>query len=218
MNMETKRFENNQVTISGEIVSNFEFSHDIYGEGFYTAHIKSERESSNFDVIKITVSERLADVNADWIGKFARISGQFRSYNKHVGEKTRLILYVFVMEFEVWEDDGTIKPIDENFIFLDGFICKNPTYRKTPLGREIADILIAVNRAYGKSDYIPCVAWGRNAKFSEGFEVGTRLKVWGRIQSREYCKKISDNEVENRIAYEVSISKMEETKDGQNKD
>lgn len=209
MNMETNRIENNQVTISGEIVSDFEFSHEVYGEKFYITQLEVERKSEITDIVPIMVSDRLADVKKDWTGQFAKISGQFRSFNKHEESKNRLVLSVFAREFEVLEDDGTIKPIDENKIFLDGYICKQPTYRKTPLGREIADILLAVNRPYGKSDYIPCIAWGRNARFAETLEVGTRLKVLGRIQSREYQKKISDNEYETRTVYEVSVSKLE---------
>lgn len=213
MDMETKRFENNQVTLSGEIVSNFEFSHEVYGEGFYTAQLASMRESGTKDIIQIMASERLVGVKSDWIGQFVKISGQFRSYNRHEEKKNRLILSVFAREFEVWEDDGTTIPTDKNSVFLDGYICKQPIYRKTPLGREIADILLAVNRPYGKSDYIPCIAWGRNARFAESLEIGTRLKVFGRIQSREYQKKISDDEYETRTAYEISISKMEVAKD-----
>lgn len=213
MDKKTNRIENNQVTISGEIVSDFEFSHDVYKEGFYIAQLAVQRLREEKDIIPIMVSERLVDVKADWIGQFVRISGQFRSYNRHEENRNRLVLSVFAREFEVWEENGVengaLKPRDENEIFLDGYIRKQPIYRKTPLDREIADILIAVNRPYGKTDYIPCIAWGRNAKFSSGLEVGTRLKVWGRIQSREYQKKISDDEYETRVAYEVSISKMD---------
>ena len=209
MDMETNRIENNQVAISGEIVSNFEFSHKVCGEGFYTAMIAIERLSKKKDIIPIMVSERLVDVKAEWIGQIVKISGQFRSYNKMSENGKKLILSVFAREFEVWEDDGTVNTVYENDVFLDGYICKQTIYRKTPLGREIADILLAVNRPYGKSDYIPCIAWGRNAKFASGLEVGARLKVWGRIQSREYQKKISDDEYETRTAYEVSISKLE---------
>lgn len=207
MKAEVKRNENNQVTISGEIVSNFEFGHEVYGEGFYTADLRVQRKSNEPDFIPIMISERLVDVKEEWMGQFVRISGQFRSYNLREENKNRLILSVFVREFE----SCGIQPFmdSENEIFLDGHICKQPTYRKTPLGREIADILLAVNRPYGKSDYIPCIAWGRNARFAESLEVGTRLKVWGRIQSREYQKKISDDEYETRTAYEVSVSKLE---------
>lgn len=206
-----REIENNQVTLSGEIVSNFEFSHEIFGEGFYTAMLASERTSGQKDIIPIMVSERLVDVKSDWIGQFARVSGQFRSYNKREERRNRLELSVFVMEWETWEDDGTIRPSSENHISLDGYICKPPTYRKTPLGREIADILLAVNRPYGKSDYIPTICWGRNARFAEGLEVGTRLQVFGRIQSRIYHKKMENGEMEpiERTAYEVSIFKME---------
>lgn len=201
--------ENNKVTLSGEIVSNFEFSHEFYGEGFYVAKLASERLSGVKDIITIMVSERLVDVKADWAGMFVRVSGQFRSYNKHEGERNRLVLSVFVREFEDITEERDFGLEDENLIFLDGYICKEPKYRETPLGREIADILLAVNRPYGKSDYIPCIAWGRNARFAEILGVGMRLKIEGRIQSREYQKRISETEGEARIAYEVSISKIE---------
>lgn len=208
--MNETRIENNKVTLSGEIASNFKFSHECYGEGFYTAMLASERLSGQKDIIPIMVSERLVDVKADWTGRFVRASGQFRSYNKHEGEKNRLVLSVFVREFEEieFEQEEPGSGHDENSIFLDGYICKPPIYRKTPLGREIADILLAVNRPYGKSDYIPCIAWGRNAIFASGLEVGTRLQNDGRIQSREYQKRISDEEYEERTAYEVSISSI----------
>lgn len=209
---------NNQVTLSGEIVSNFEFSHEVYGEGFYTAMFASERLSGKKDIIPIMVSERLADTGADWIGTFLKISGQFRSYNNHEDRKNHLKLSVFVTEWETWEDDGTIRPSDENQISLDGYICKQPTYRKTPLGREIADILLTVNRPYGKSDYVPMICWGRNARFASGLEVGTRLQIDGRIQSREYQKRIYDSEYETRTAYEVSISKWKRLKKRRNKE
>lgn len=211
--------ENNKVTLSGEIVSNFEFSHEVYGEGFYTAMLASERESTVKDIIPIMVLERLVDVKAEWEGRFVRVSGQFRSHNKHEGDKNRLVLSVFVREFEyLHENDSTAYTTDENEIFLEGYICKPTVCRKTPLGREITDILLAVNRPYGKSDYIPCIVWGRNARFASGLEVGARLQIEGRIQSREYQKRISDDECETRIAYGVSVSKMEVTEDGQNKD
>lgn len=201
------RIENNQVIINGEIVRNFEFSHEVYGEGFYTAQLASERGSGTKDIVPIMVSKRLVDVKVDWVGRYVKISGQFRSYNKHEENKNRLVLSVFAREFEPIEEMPFTD--DENKTFFDGYICKQPNYRKTPLGREIADILLAVNRSYGKSDYIPCIAWGRNARFAESLEIGTRLKAWGRIQSREYQKKISDDECETRTAYEVSVSKLE---------
>lgn len=212
--------ENNKVTLSGEIVSNFEFSHEVYGEGFYTAMLASERLSGEKDIILIMVSERLVDVKADWIGQFVRANGQFRSYNKHDEEGNHLILSVFVREFEEiefeYEEPGSGN--DENDISLDGYICKPPTYRKTPLGREITDVLLAINRPYGKSDYIPCIFWGRNAQYISGFDIGDRIRIWGRIQSREYVKKISEDEIETRIVYEVSVQKLEEGGYEQDKD
>lgn len=205
--MTDKVIENNQVTIMGKIVSGFLYSHEIYGEGFYMVDVEVERLSDSTDIIPVMISERLLDVSQDYIGACISVNGQFRSYNRHEEKKNKLVLSVFAREIEF------IDEIDENAksnqIFLDGFICKEPIYRKTPLGREIADILLAVNRPYGKSDYIPCISWGRNARFASSFQVGDRCMVWGRIQSREYMKKISDEEQEKRVAYEVSVSKLE---------
>lgn len=199
--------ENNKVTVMGEIVSEFSFSHEIYGEGFYMVDILVPRLSESADLIPLMVSERLLDVKADYRGMNAKVSGQFRSYNRHEEKKNRLVLSVFVRELEFIEEE--VENAKTNQIFLDGFICKMPVYRKTPLGREIADILLAVNRPYGKSDYIPCICWGRNARFASGFEVGGHTQIWGRIQSREYMKKIDEEESERRVAYEVSVSKLE---------
>ena len=205
--MADKLFENNQVTIIGEIVSDFEFSHEVYGEGFYMMEVSVRRLSDFVDYIPVMVSERIIDVEADYIGQLVYISGQFRSFNRHEERKNRLVLSVFARELEILDPD-----CDEdagNQIFLDGYICKEAIYRKTPLGREIADLLVAVNRSYGKSDYIPCICWGRNARFAAGFEVGTHVQIWGRIQSRDYVKKLSETQVEQRTAYEVSVSKIE---------
>ena len=205
--MADKIFENNQVSIVGEIVSEFRFSHEVYGEGFYIVDVAVNRLSNYMDYIPLMISERLIDVSANLIGQSIYVTGQFRSFNRHEEKKNRLVLSVFVRELEFLDEiDEEIK---SNQIFLDGYVCKEPIYRKTPLGREIADLLIAVNRSYGKSDYIPCICWGRNAIFASGFDIGTRLRVWGRIQSREYIKKISETEYETRTAYEVSISQME---------
>lgn len=213
MEMETNRtktmVENNQAIISGEIVTNFEFSHEVYGEGFYTAMIETQRKSGVWDIVKIMVSERLVNPEEEWKGQLVEVVGQFRSYNEHKKGKSSLILYVFAHEFGQIEDFSSSGGYGDNRISLDGYICRQPTYRTTPLIREISDILLAVNRPYGKSDYIPIICWGRNARFASGLEIGTRLKVWGRIQSREYQKKISDDKYETRTAYEVSVSKLE---------
>ena len=205
--MSEKSMENNKVTVIGEIVSDFTFSHEVYGEGFYVTNLSVSRLSDQSDIIPLMVSERLVDVHQNYIGQTVAATGQFRSYNRHEGNRNRLLLSVFVREIEFMEsfDDYT----KTNLIFLDGYICKKPVYRKTPLGREIADLLVAVNRPYGKSDYIPCIAWGRNARFASGFEVGGRVRVWGRVQSREYTKKINEVDCEKRTAYEISVSKLE---------
>lgn len=205
--MTDKVIENNQVTIMGEIVSGFTYSHEIFGEGFYMVDVKVKRLSDSFDIIPMMVSERLIDVAADYTGYHVEVNGQFRSYNRHEERKNRLVLSVFAREIAFVEEIE--ESAKTNQIFLDGYICKEPIYRKTPLGREIADLLLAVNRPYGKSDYIPCICWGRNARFASSFTVGERCLVWGRIQSREYMKKIDEDQVEKRVAYEVSVSKLE---------
>ena len=197
--------ENNKVRIVGEIVGQFEYSHEVFGENFYIGQLKIERTSGVSDLIPITVSERMVDVSADWNGIFVEVEGSFRSYNKNEEGKKRLMLSVFVRDFKQLENVY----YNDNNIELDGYICKEVIYRKTPLGRDISDFLIAVNRPYGKSDYIPCIAWGRNAVYLAELEVGTRIKLEGRIQSREYTKRISDTKTETRTAYEVSISKLE---------
>ena len=205
--MTDKVIENNQVTVMGEIVSGFSYSHEIFGEGFYMMNVRCKRLSESYDIIPIMVSERLMDVKADYTGELICVNGQFRSYNRHEERKNRLVLSVFAREIEFV--DETPESSKTNQIYLDGYICKEPIYRKTPLGREIADLLLAVNRPYGKSDYIPCICWGRNARFASNFSVGTRCEIWGRIQSREYMKRISDDDAEKRVAYEVSVSKLE---------
>ncbi len=205
--MTDKVIENNQVTVMGEVVSTFSYSHEIFGEGFYMVDVKVQRLSESFDVIPVMVSERLLDVNGDYRGKLICVNGQFRSYNRHEERKNRLVLSVFAREVEFVEE--VEESSKTNQIYLDGYICKEPIYRKTPLGREIADLLLAVNRPYGKSDYIPCICWGRNARYANHFKVGERCAIWGRIQSREYMKKLDEEHVEKRVAFEVSVSKLE---------
>ena len=193
----------------GKVETEFSFSHEVFGEGFYMVEVEVKRLSNSEDRIPLMISERLIDVTQDYTGEYIMVHGQFRSYNRHEEQKNRLVLSVFVREISFMEEepDGT----KTNSIWLDGYICKEPIYRKTPLGREIADLLLAVNRPYGKSDYIPCICWGRNARYASGFEVGEHVQLLGRIQSREYVKRISDTETEKRVAYEVSVSKLEKT-------
>ena len=207
----SRLIENNKVRIVGEIVGQFEYSHEVFGENFYIGQLKIERTSGILDFIPIMVSDRMVDVSADWNGIFVEIEGSFRSYNKKDEEKRKLLLSVFVRDFNQLENAS----YNDNDVELDGYICKEVIYRKTPLGRDVSDLLIAVNRPYGKSDYIPCIAWGRNAVYSTELEVGTRIKLYGRIQSREYAKRISDTETETRTAYEVSVSKLEVVTDNE---
>ncbi|MBO4816152.1 MAG: single-stranded DNA-binding protein [Clostridia bacterium] len=207
--MVTNYTENNYLSLIGTIISEKKFSHEIYGESFYLFNLEVPRLSDNSDIIPITISERLI-ANFDLtIGRKIVVEGQFRSYNSYENERNKLVLTVFakdIMEYkEVEQEEEKVS----NEVTLNGYICKKPIYRQTPFGREIADLLLAVNRAYNKSDYIPCIAWGRNARFCENMEVGTEVKVVGRVQSRIYEKKFEDGTVEQRVAYEVSIANLE---------
>ena len=211
--MNTNYSENNQLVLVGKVTSDKRMSHEIYGEKFYIFDLSVPRLSGNADIIPITISERLLLEEDLEIGKNVIIEGQFRSYNSYENEKNKLVLTVFAKEIKFAEDqEEDFKPTKENTsneVILDGFICKKPIYRKTPFGREIADILLAVNRAYNKSDYIPCIAWGRNARFCENIPVGTEVRIIGRVQSRQYEKKYEDGTSEIKIAYEVSVASLE---------
>lgn len=216
---ENSYYENNLVTLGGIVCGEPIFSHEIYGEKYYSIKIAVERLSVNMDIIPITISERFFIEYYPHEGDFVSIIGQYRSYNNYSGVGNKLLLTVFVKEikcislasdFDSIEDIEQISvDINPNQILLNGYICKEPSYRTTPFCREISDILLAVNRSYNKSDYIPCIAWGRNAKFAQTLSIGTNLKVSGRIQSREYQKHINETETISRTAYEVSVFKME---------
>ena len=204
--MNTNYSENNHLVLVGKITSDKKYSHEIYGEKFYVFNMEVVRLSSTTDIIPITVSERLlTDIDLT-IGKKIEVEGQFRSYNNYENERNRLILTVFAKEIK--ENEENEEEVT-NEVVLIGYVCKKPIYRQTPFGREIADVLLAVNRAYNKSDYIPSIAWGRNARFCQNMEVGTEVKIVGRIQSRSYEKKFEDGSSETRVAYEVSIASME---------
>lgn len=199
--------DNNIVTISGKIVTGHEFSHEVYGEKFYIFYLDVPRLSDSFDRIPVTYSERLLPRESLEKDTYVEIEGQYRSYNYMNNVGNKLFLTVFARDIIFIKDISEVK--NPNSVYLNGFVCKTPIYRTTPFGREIADILLAVNRPYNKSDYIPCIVWGRNARFCEGLNVGDNLKIWGRIQSREYVKKAPTGEMINKTAYEVSVSKME---------
>ena len=225
--MNTNYLENNYLTLVGKVTGEKKFSHEIYGESFYVFNLEIPRLSGNSDIIPITVSERLIKEDTLTEGKKLLIKGQFRSYNSYENEKNRLILTVFAKDIveveeneEEEENEMVRKDTITNEVVLVGYICKKPIYRQTPFGREISDLLLAVNRAYNKSDYIPCIAWGRNARFCQNLEVGTEVKVVGRVQSRNYEKKHEDGTVETRVAYEVSIGSLEviEEKEDENKE
>ena len=195
--------KNNKVYVMGEIVSDAVFSHEVYGEGFYEFFVKVMRLSGQADILPVTLSERLIQGGMLAKGKTICALGQFRSYNKIENGKSRLMLTVFVRELL-----PELPEKNPNTILLSGYICKPPVYRTTPFNREIADVLVAVNRAYNKSDYIPCIAWGRNARFVKNLCVGDKIAISGRIQSREYQKKFSETDIRTMTAYEVSVSKL----------
>jgi hypothetical protein len=202
--MITLKEDTNVVSLRGELNGELQFSHEIFGEKFYTTQIKIDRLSESCDTLPITISERLiGEVNVE-DAKVVDITGQLRSYNKNIDGRNKLVLTIFARELVCANEESK----DPNNIFLDGYICKDPIYRKTPLGREITDLLVAINRPYNKSDYIPSIVWGRNAKFAKSLKIGDRIQMWGRVQSRGYEKKLENGEVEKKVAYEVSISKI----------
>lgn len=199
-------FENNVVYVAGEVAREPSLSHEIYGEKFYVFNLNVERLSKSYDTLPVLVSERLVSIERLHKGTLIEVEGQFRSYNSSNDGRSKLVLNIFAREARIVESLENIH--NRNTVFLDGFICKHPNYRTTPFGREITDILIAVNRAYNKSDYIPCICWGRNARFCEKLNIGVNIKVWGRLQSRTYEKKLDDRVIK-KIAYEVSVTKLE---------
>ena len=200
--------ENNRILLEGEIMSDFQFGHEVFGEKFYRFYLKTNRLSGSVDLLPIVISERLVDVTQSVVGAMVYIDGQIRSYNKHEGEKSHTILTVFVNNIENIDYEGEIN----NEAILQGFLCKEPNYRKTPKEKDICDLILAVNRPNGRTDYIPCITWGRDAIYSGTLKVGTELKVCGRFQSREYAKKTENGEFELRTAYELSIKNLEVVK------
>ncbi|MCL2398484.1 MAG: single-stranded DNA-binding protein [Defluviitaleaceae bacterium] len=213
----------NHIGVAGRVHSDFEFSHEVYGEGFYKFDVEIYRLSSVSDILPVTISERIIDTSSISIGAWIYITGQIRSYNSYVeaDRRNRLVLTVFARDVELLEsgqDPLEKSELNPNDVYLNGFICKPPIYRTTPFGREIADILLAVNRSYNKSDYIPCIAWGRNARYAGKLVVGSNIKVWGRMQSRPYQKRFESGEVLEKTAYEVSVSKIDYSSDSDSTD
>jgi len=203
---------NNHIGIAGRVCSDFEFSHELYGEGFYRFDVEIYRLSEASDILPVTISERIINMSNVNAGTWLYILGQIRSYNNYieVDRRNKLVLTVFARDIEILENgEAQHMEINPNDVHLNGFICKQPIYRTTPFGREIADILLAVNRSYNKSDYIPCIAWGRNARYAGKLAVGSNIRIWGRMQSRLYQKRYENGEVLEKTAYEVSISKIE---------
>jgi len=200
----------NRINLFGKILTECQFSHDVLGEGFFGFNLQVPRLSDAYDVLPITISERLIEGSRFAPEEYISITGQIRSYNNYIEEESRnrLVLTVFAKDYDFYDDTCSHKQ-NPNEVFLDGYICKPPVYRTTPFGREIADLLLAVNRSYNKSDYIPCITWGRNARYSSKLTVGDNIKIWGRMQSRLYQKKLDTEETVEKTAYEVSVSRLE---------
>lgn len=207
---------NNDITVFGLVAEEPVFNHEAFGEKFFRMMISVNRVSGTVDTLPVVISDRIIDMKEIKVGDCVMITGQVRSHNLHIGEKSKLELFIFTEIIEVYENE--VEPPFDNDVVLRGFICKEPIYRLTPLGREITDVLIAVNRAYGKLDYIPCITWGRTAKFVGHLPVGTHIEMTGRYQSRPYTKKISEDEIENRVAYEVSVGRVEIIEEEENAD
>lgn len=206
--------ENNKIELCGVIASTPELNHKTYGENFYGFRLSCSRKSTEKDMLPIIVSDRLVEIKDLQVGKKISVKGQVRTFNKHISDdKRKLLIMVFARDVREIEEEGESAPEFNNNVKLSGYICKPPVYRVTPKGREIADVLIAVNRTYGKSDYIPCITWGRNARYTGSLDVGTRVDVEGRLQSREYTKKLDDGTEEIRTAYEISVSRIEESEE-----
>lgn len=206
--------ENNKIELCGVITSVPELNHKTYGENFYGFRLSCSRKSTEKDMLPIIVSDRLVEIKDLQVGKKISVKGQVRTFNKHISDdKRKLLIMVFARDAWEVEEESESAPEFNNNVKLSGYICKPPVYRVTPKGREIADVLIAVNRTYGKSDYIPCITWGRNARYTGNLDVGTRVDVEGRLQSREYTKKLDDGTEEIRTAYEISVSRIEESEE-----
>ncbi|WP_312700556.1 single-stranded DNA-binding protein [Sedimentibacter sp.] len=216
--MNDKQMQSNYIRIVGKINSKLDFSHEVFGEKFYEFIMEVPRLSDTRDLLPVIISERLInDIDMN-IGKDIVIDGQFRSYNRYEDTSNKLLLRVFVRDIILPEDEELEELIRHpNEVFLNGYLCKETKFRTTPFGREITDMLIAVNRSYNKSDYIPCIAWGRNARYCEKLEVGDHIKIWGRIQSRKYQKKNDNENYETKTAYEVSVTKLEHIKTENNR-
>lgn len=209
--------ENNKIELCGVIASTPELNHKTYGENFYGFRLSCSRKSTEKDMLPIIVSDRLVEIKDLQVDKRISVKGQVRTFNKHISDdKRKLLIMVFARDVREVEEESESAPEFNNNVKLSGYICKPPVYRVTPKGREIADVLIAVNRTYGKSDYIPCITWGRNARYTGNLDVGTRVDVEGRLQSREYTKKLDDDTEEIRTAYEISVSRIEESEEDEN--
>ena len=202
--------ENNQVSIKGMIEETLEYSHTTKRERFYKTKVSTIRTSGTKDFIPVLISEVIAE--GITTGNYVEISGELRSFDWTDQEgKEHIKIFLFVNEISLIDEYEE----NENFISIKGFICKEPRFRKTPSGRCISDLLVAVNRLYGKSDYLPCIVWGKNAMRANEWKVGDELIIQGRVQSRRYFKKFSpySEDGEWKEVYEISASCVAKTEE-----
>ena len=202
--MENIQTKTNSIELAGVLGDKIELSHTVYGEKFYSCFLDIKRLSNRTDSVPVTIPEKLLVQHRIKSGDCMRMEGQLRSYNYYLkvddlssNKKSRLVVTAFCKSILPYEEDV-------NSVQLDGFVCKPPIYRVTPFGKHICDLLVAVNRSYSKSDYIPVIYWGENAKRASSLTVSSNIRVSGRLQSREYEKRKDDGDITVKTTYEVS--------------
>lgn len=209
-------YNKNVLTVIGKIINNPTLSHETHGEKIYTFQIEIPRLNKDVkDILNVEVSDRAVDINSIHENDTVKINGQFRSFNRYNKEKGKvsLELFIFAKDIVKIENDEEINNI--NKIELHGNLCKVPVFRHTPSGREISDLLVAVQRQYNRSDYIPCIAWSRNARYAtKNLTVGTPVVIEGRVQSRNYIKHLDNGEEEKHTVYEVSCMRLDKDEKG----
>ena len=209
----SRKWEHNQVIMSGTVLQPLTMSHSAYGEDFYGTVLSVARRSGLLDRIPILIPGRILGSDMHCLGQRIQSRGQYRSWTQHEQGRNHLILQVFVTELSFLGRSGPAA-CSRNDIYLDGYVCRDPIYRLTPRGREIAEMLLAVGRAYNKSDYLPCICWGTNARAAQSMKSGAHVRIWGRIQSRIYHKSLLPEDGGSRdyiekTAYEISVARME---------
>ena len=187
----------NQILLRGELDTLPAFSHESHGRRFYSFTLAVERLSGTMDLLHCVAAEELVQALDPSGGEMVELIGQVRSFNNRSGAGRRLVISAYAEQLRTCDDEPA------NEVILCGSICRQPIFRRTPLGREICDLMLAVNRPYRRADYLPCILWGHTAQHCANFPVGTTLQLTGRLQSRTYVKQLETGS-EQRVAYEIS--------------